>query len=489
MMSNAQYDSDSSAPLNPFHQERPLCGASIGAYLGHKHLPPVSFGGVVRVDGEPYGMTVHHLLDAPSDEDNSEYEEDEINGYPERSSARRNNNDNPWLAGVAGHPTLQTVPTDSMFPFEISDDDEPSSEEEEEYSDEEEYVSSDEDSDNESINTDNTSATRGDLKGICPRSGNNIYVTQPALDDVDEDFFPSEEDKDDDHLDSHKLGYVFASSGIRRWKRKGVKHEIDWALLKLDEDRLQPYNLVQGGKKHLSNPEYLRSRTPKLVEPVCRGAVYNPDDDEYPVRVAKTEELGNLRVHCFGRTSGLQSGIISEAMSSVRIYMRNSFSRSWNVIGNFGVGGDSGAWVIDNEQGRVCGHVLAWCERNAIAYICPMEVLLEDIKNTLHASRICLPGGEDEEDVIIGVPHSSHARSNGRFIEEKSGTRTEDLELPDIARLDFGDRERLGLGDGRQDSMFFQRSNSGKAPATPKRVASRMEYPRFVGVQGERPMA
>jgi hypothetical protein len=119
-----------------------------------------------------------------------------------------------------------------------------------------------------------------------------------------------------------------------------------------------------------------------------------------------------------------------------------------------------------------------------------MEVLLEDIKNTLHASRICLPGGEDEEDVIIGVPHSSHARSNGHLIEEKAGARTQELELPDIARLDFGDRERLGLGDVRQDSMFFQRSNSGKGPAAPKRVASRLEYPpRFVGVQGERPMA
>jgi hypothetical protein len=330
---NEQYsESDSSAPLNPFHQERPLCGASIGAYIGHKHLPPVSYGGVVRVDGEPYGMTVHHLLDAPSDEDNSEYGEDE--GDPERSSARRSDGDNPWLAGVAGHPTLQTVPTDSMFPLEISDDDEPSSEEEE-YSDEE-YVSSDEEYDNESVGTDDTGATEGDLKGIKPGSENDIVVTQPALDDVDEDFFPSEDDKDDDHLDSHRLGYVYASSGIRRWEREGIKHEVDWALLKLDENRLQPYNLVQGGKRHLSNPSFLGNRSPKLLEPVCRSAAYSPDDDEYPVRIAKSEELGNLRVHCFGRTSGLQGGTINQAMSSVRIYRRRTFSRSWNVVGTFG---------------------------------------------------------------------------------------------------------------------------------------------------------
>ncbi|QDS69181.1 hypothetical protein FKW77_000010 [Venturia effusa] len=448
MMSNQSHGAESSFPLNPFHQERPLCGASIGAYIDNKHLPPVSFGGIIRIDDEPYGMTVHHLLDAPSDDDDSDYDDEEAINYPERSSARRHDNATPWLAGIAGNPELQRVPTDLLFPLEISDDDEASSEEEL-YSEEEEYVSSDDWSDNESVDTDDTAGTRGDLRGVVAGSGKGIYVTQPALDDVKEDFFPREEDKDDDHLDSHKLGFVYASSGIRRWNRKGIKHEIDWALLKLEEHRLQPYNLVQGGKQHLRRPHGLHSRVPKLVEPICRGSIFKPDDDEYPVRIAKTEELGSLHVHCFGRTSGLQTGVISEAMSSVRIYQRSSFSRSWNVVGGFGVGGDSGAWVIDNEQGRVCGHVLAWCERNAIAYICPMEVLLEDIGNSLHAEKICLPGC-DEEDVISSCERRfGNARSNGgMFTQDKSGAKAKQLELPDIARLDFGDKERLGLGKG-----------------------------------------
>lgn len=42
--------------MNPFHQERPVCGASIGAFRG-EHLPPVSYGGVVLVDDEPLGMS------------------------------------------------------------------------------------------------------------------------------------------------------------------------------------------------------------------------------------------------------------------------------------------------------------------------------------------------------------------------------------------------------------------------------------------------
>lgn len=42
--------------MNPFHQVRPVCGASIGAFRG-EHLPPVSYGGVVLVDDEPLGMS------------------------------------------------------------------------------------------------------------------------------------------------------------------------------------------------------------------------------------------------------------------------------------------------------------------------------------------------------------------------------------------------------------------------------------------------
>lgn len=60
-----------------------------------------------------------------------------------------------------------------------------------------------------------------------------------------------------------------------------------------------------------------------------------------------------------------------------RFQGRSSFSQVWSASGTFGQGGDSGAWVFDNEQGRICGHVLAYSERFQIAYISPMEVTLE----------------------------------------------------------------------------------------------------------------
>lgn len=321
-------------PLNPFHQKRPLCGASIGAFVA-KHLPPVSFGGIVDVDGELFGMTVHHLLDDPSDDDDDEsvYEHQAESGAT-RSIGRHGGLDD-FVRELGGHPTLQSYPTDSMFPLEISDDEEESFSED----DEDEQDSSDAGYESEEGEDDKMiemEGTQGDISGIVAGTQCDILVTQPALDDVDEHFFPCEEDKDEDHIDSHTLGHVYASSGIKRWNRNGVLHEIDWALLKLDDDRMQPCNLVQGGKRYCqTDPDSKRAVASRLVEPVCRGS-YNPDEDEYPTQVAPSEDLHNLAVHCFGRTSGLQGGCIGPAMSSVRIYKRRSFSRSWYVMGDFG---------------------------------------------------------------------------------------------------------------------------------------------------------
>ena len=54
------------------------------------------------------------------------------------------------------------------------------------------------------------------------------------------------------------------------------------------------------------------------------------------------------------------------------------------------MGGDSGAWVIDNASGKVCGHVLAYSSKTNVAYIAPMEVLLDDMSQKL-GKRVTLP--------------------------------------------------------------------------------------------------
>lgn len=62
---NDEDEPQESPAANPDYQEKPQNGASIGAWIGDKHLPPVSLGGVIIVDDKPYGMTVHHMLDDP----------------------------------------------------------------------------------------------------------------------------------------------------------------------------------------------------------------------------------------------------------------------------------------------------------------------------------------------------------------------------------------------------------------------------------------
>jgi hypothetical protein len=57
-----------------------------------------------------------------------------------------------------------------------------------------------------------------------------------------------------------------------------------------------------------------------------------------------------------------------------------------------GVPGDEGTWVIDNQTGAVCGVVFAWSKKHRRAYICPMQVIVEDIMRELGARSVCLPG-------------------------------------------------------------------------------------------------
>ena len=345
---------------NKDHHARPICGASIGAWKDFEHLPPVSLGGIVLVDGEPYGMSVHHMLEEPADDE----EDDEVS----KSSGARLDNAKSDLDAMSNEAE------DSDFSDEFLDSDDEGFGEGEDDDDEpnEEY---------------------GDTEGVTSGQGVEITITQPALADVPPDFFPVEEDKDEDHIASHTLGYIHASSGIRRSTHRGVDHEIDWALLKLDQKRLQPCNLIAGGRRFC--PEPCSCSMPELVEPVCRKP-YNQDEDLYPYLVAKSEDLGGLAVHCIGRTTGLGGGRVSNIMTFVKMPGRLSWSESWTVDGDLGLPGDSGAWLVDNQQGRICGHVLARSTASEKAYISPMDVMLEDIKAALGAKMVCLPGSQGE---------------------------------------------------------------------------------------------
>ncbi|KAL8706111.1 MAG: hypothetical protein Q9201_000813 [Fulgogasparrea decipioides] len=338
------------------YQERPTCGASIGAYLDEQHLPPVSFGGTVLINGEPYGMSVHHML-----------ENDDIDmGLDDSVILQRSmapaEEDDLVVKEDSGHYSSTESPPEALYPYEISD------------GEDEGYRSSTEDDDSSDFDpslwdrdelTDLDDVDMGDTPGVEPGTGDTLLVTQPAIDDVDEGFFPNEADVNEDHLASHTLGYIHASSGIKRTSRGPISHEIDWALIKIREHRKGHINTITGGERHCPT--------------------INPSG------VVKADNLGGLKVHALGRTSGLQTGTILPSMVMVKMPGRISHSQSWKVAGHFGMGGDSGAWAIDNATGGVCAHVLAWSERCNTAYVAPMEVLFEDMARTLRVD-VTLPG-------------------------------------------------------------------------------------------------
>jgi hypothetical protein len=193
----------------------------------------------------------------------------------------------------------------------------------------------------------------GDTAGVDPYDEDDVLVTQPAIDDVEDDFFPCAADKDEDHLASHSLGYVHASSGIRRRVLHGVKHEIDWALIKVREDRLQVGNAIrreiatnrpgktkqqqdQRRSQHASSKKQDRSRQDNAAH--TNSAPGNAQEHEpLPLAgVAPLDQLAGSEVYCCGRTSGFQKGRISKAMTYVKMQGRETFSSSWFVEGGFG---------------------------------------------------------------------------------------------------------------------------------------------------------
>ena len=343
--------------LNPHYQQKPVCGASIGAFRNGIHLPAVSFGGAVLINGEPYGMSVHHMLEA---EDEMELGLEDANGmlrsiaprpvtfsgrsgtikqsdnfqgqyqglYPFEVSEPPEATDSSSIGYELSEKSsvidmLRSSPPEALYPFEISEDEfdmDSGMQEDDDF-----WLSADFESKPVSSKHYDDDAELGDTEGIQVGCGHDLIVTQPAIDDVDREFFPCETDIEEDHLSSHALGHIHASSGIKRSRRDEVIHEIDWALIKINEQRIEIRNIVQGGAQYfdLSSTETSANKAESQW-------------DSYPSKVLRANDLGGLHVHASGRTSGLQTGMILPAMRMVRMPGRSFASHSWQVRGNFG---------------------------------------------------------------------------------------------------------------------------------------------------------
>ncbi|KAJ4391662.1 hypothetical protein N0V93_005281 [Gnomoniopsis smithogilvyi] len=413
-------DGEVVSAANGGFQERPSNGASIGAWVGDRHLPPVSFGGLVVVDDKTYGMTVHHMLDDP--------EAEQSTLTPKQAQRIQRS-----MAGSQSQVPDLAAWYAQQYPDEVSQPVSENSSDSGDYA--AEFSEADSDTNTESAVTSSYSDSDeeeedeygqpGDIPGVEPGCGDGYIISQPALDDVEEGFYASEDTQDEEHLDTFSLGEVFASSGIRRRNDEhGLIHEIDWALFEFKDDRLPDENSIP-------------------------RACARDGTSMQPSSVLSTADLPNLEVQCMARTSGLQTGLILPALTSVKIYGRTSPSHTYQVTSSpseknsddksrlpLGLPGDSGAWIVERSKGQLCGHVLAFSQRKKVAYICPMDVLLLDIAETLEASVIKLPGGDPvvrmvgdgleeqyHEPIVSGTESDADAKLRSRAAAKRRSLR------------------------------------------------------------------
>lgn len=75
---------------------------------------------------------------------------------------------------------------------------------------------------------------------------------------------------------------------------------------------------------------------------------------------------------------------------------------------------------MDNDNGRICGHVLARCSIKRVSYIVPMQLLLEDIKETLGAKCVRLPSVATEVNQML-----DEALAHYELVDNSPNTRRE----------------------------------------------------------------
>ncbi|KAF2157035.1 hypothetical protein K461DRAFT_249747 [Myriangium duriaei CBS 260.36] len=406
----SEEEEEASEPQNPYYHPRPICGSSIGAYNSDEgHLMPVSFGGIVLVDDQPFGMSVHHMLEPESDDEDdgasADVEDDADDASDDASSRFASDTDDddddgdeapplltrsprgPLRSSARQPPTRRapSPPPDSDYDADSSSDIDFSLPPSSTYSSS--FASSTDSLPLEDDLPAGPVASAGDTRGFSPSATltSAWRITQPALLDAQKTgWHPLDQDQldtDADHLASFELGALHASSGLRRHRdASGLLHEIDWALFSIKPSRLQGCNVILGGRAHCAEL-YSQSYTPKLEAP-------------FPL----------LPVLAMGRTSGLATAVVNPGISLVKLYGRRSFSSSWTVLGDtdklgrpFGVAGDSGAWIVDH-LGRVVGVVLA--HKNDVTYFCPMDVVLEDVSRALSSSSA---SGETSDEAVVMV--------------------------------------------------------------------------------------
>lgn len=172
-----------------------------------------------------------------------------------------------------------------------------------------------------------------------------------------------------DLLQTHwpKLGHLSSVS-----RQPASKHDLDWALIKLEDPSLYRPNLLV-----FPESTYEFGVSARLIEG--------------PRRLTRATRSRDVLL--LSGMAGLKRGKLATSFGYIMIGPVKQFNEVYNVSMSDGSvidAGDCGSWVVDSVTHEVYGHVIA-SDAFGDAYVIPLDNTFRDIRQQLAADHVCLP--------------------------------------------------------------------------------------------------
>lgn len=251
-----------------------------------------------------------------------------------------------------------------------------------------------------------------------------------------------------------QFGEVVASSGYRnRVPRKAPNSqslfgsgprlpiEMDWAICSVLEERV--------GLNEIGLPEtYPQDPTPSTPPSIDRARQRTANTVKQCTKTS--EPASGVAVHSLGRTSHYQTGVVSPCGTYTRQRLSSGGFRSsveWTIMrhasksladwseGGMGVDGDSGSWIVREDNNALMGMLWGRLQNedvaDPIALFTPIQDIFADIIDTIRPTSLDLPQGTQAQPFSFESlsPHGLDLRSSNK-------RKTQPMMLPPSKRRD-----------------------------------------------------
>ena len=139
----------------------------------------------------------------------------------------------------------------------------------------------------------------------------------------------------------------------------------------------------------------------------------------------------------------------------------------------------------------MCGHVLAYSENKGVAYICPMDMMFDDIKRTLGADSIGLPSN-NEPGLVDMAEHGEGLRFDFNELaykgeEDDAETGASEADVSDVGDDEdmlSDDDDRIALASTKATRAYLSRAQNGISDggARRKKRDLRIDTPSATGL-------